>query len=144
MIPKLLFAGVSLVFLGITSAHAGPCSIEIATFAKALASKDAGSGPTPGAQPPNQRPLSQSDQHPPNTLMREQTEGKATSPEDVRRQNAGQPTLAQPGSADADSVTVRTIGASNALRLAQLLDRQGREAECMEAIREAKQIVGPR
>ena len=45
--------------------------------------------------------------------MREQTEGKATSPEDVRRQNAGQPTVAQPGAAEATSVTDRTVGASN-------------------------------
>ena len=76
--------------------------------------------------------------------MREQTEGKATSPEDVRRQNAGQPTVAQPGASDGTILTDRTVGASNALNRAQLLDREGREAECMDAIREAKQMSGPR
>jgi hypothetical protein len=143
MIPKLLFAGIVLVFLGVTGANAGPCSIEIATFAKALASRDAGSGPPLGAQPPNHFPSNQSDRHPPTTTMGEQTDGKATSPEDVR-QNAGQPTSAQSGSADADSVTDRTVVAINALKLAQFFDRQGRQRECMEAIREAKQIIGPR
>ena len=134
MIPKLLLTYISLAFLGLTSANAGPCSLEIAELSKTLASKDAGSGPTPAAQPSNQHASNQSDQHPPNARMREQTEGKATSPEDVRRQDAGQPTAAQPGAADATSVTDRTVGASSALNRAQVLEREGREAERMDAI----------
>jgi hypothetical protein len=73
--------------------------------------------------------------------MKQQTEGKATSPEDVRRQTAGQPTATQQGTAaGADS----SMQASNALDRARTLDRQGKEAECMEAIREAKQLAGNR
>ena len=69
-------------------------------------------------------------------MMREQTEGKATSPEDVRRQNAGQPTAAQPGAANPSA----TIAVNDALKRAQTLAAQGKETECMEEVRKAKQL----
>src|SRR5262245_13917852 len=119
--PKGLLASVLLGFLFVGSANAGPCTNEIANLTKSLTSKDAGSGPTPGAQAPaNQRSSKPSDQHPPTTAMREQTEGKATSPEDVRRQNTGQPTAAQPGAANTNPD--KTTGVGDALKRAQMLD----------------------
>ena len=74
--------------------------------------------------------------------MKQQTEGKAASPEDVRRQTAGQPTAAQQGSAATKSEA--PMQASSALDRARTLDRQGKEAECMAAVREARQIAGQR
>ena len=71
-----------------------------------------------------------------------ETEGKATSPEDVRRQTAGQPTAAQQGGAATKSET--PMQASSALDRARMLDRQGKETECMAAVREAKQLAGQR
>jgi hypothetical protein len=53
--------------------------------------------------------------------MSKETEGKATSPEDVQRQGR-----------------IRT-GASNALALARKLDAQGR-AECMDAVNLAGEL----
>ncbi|HEY1364873.1 MAG TPA: hypothetical protein VGF60_21695 [Xanthobacteraceae bacterium] len=73
--------------------------------------------------------------------MRRETEGKATSPEDVRRQNAGQPTAGQPG---ATTGSGNAMEASNVLARARVLDRQGKEAECMQTIREAKRLAGSR
>jgi len=136
MKSKELFAGALLGVLFVGSASAGPCTDEIGLLAKSLSTKDAGSGPTPGAQAPNQRSASPTDQHPPTSAMREQTEGKATSPEDVRRQNAGQPTAAQPGAAN-PGVTIAT---DDVLKRAQMLDAQGKETECMEEVRKAKQL----
>jgi hypothetical protein len=139
MTARPLLASVLLGVLFVGSANAGPCANEIANLTKSLATKDAGSGPTPGAQASaNQRSSNPSDQHPPNTAMREQTEGKATSPEDVRRQNTGQPTVAQPGAAN--TTPDNTTGKGDALKRARMLDAQGKEAECMQAIREAKQL----
>ena len=74
--------------------------------------------------------------------MKQQTEGKATSPEDVRRQTAGQPTAAQQGASATKSET--PMQASSALDRARVLDGQGKEAECMAAVREAKQLAGQR
>ena len=76
--------------------------------------------------------------------MRQQTEGRATSPEDVRRQTEGQPPAAQQGTSGAAARTDSPSQASSALDRARVLDRQGNEAECMEAVREAKQFVGSR
>ena len=39
----------AVLALGIATAQAGPCSDQIDNIRKILASKDAGSGPTPGA-----------------------------------------------------------------------------------------------
>ena len=52
MKPIELFAGALLALLFVGSASAGPCTDEIAILSKSLSTKDAGSGPTPGAQGP--------------------------------------------------------------------------------------------
>jgi hypothetical protein len=92
---KVLFGSVVLLALGVGTATAGPCTGEIDNLTKLLASKDAGSGPTSGgaggAHP------SAAGQHAPTAAMSQATGGGAASPEDVRRQTAGQPPAAQQG-----------------------------------------------
>ena len=85
-----------------------------------MAVSDAGSGPT-GARP---APTAgdQKGQHPATSLMSKETEGKATSPEDVQRQT-------------------RIKGeASNALALARKLDAEGRP-ECTDAVDIAERLL---
>jgi hypothetical protein len=139
-----ILAGIALCAVGIGPATSGPCTLEIDSLAKALAAKDAGSGPTPGASGGTQSEARPSGQHPPTAVMRQETEGKATSPEDVRRQTAGQPTATQQGTTGAAPGRGNTIEASSTLDLARMLDQQGKEAECMKAVQEAKQLSGPR
>jgi hypothetical protein len=120
--------------------------MEIDGLAKTMAAKDAGSGPTSGAGGAVQstaRPADQP-QHPPGAIMGQETQGKATSPEDVRRQTAGQPTTTQQGTTGAAAGPGNTLEASRKLELARSLDQQGKEAECMAAVGEAKQLAGPR
>src|SRR3954464_46148 len=90
-----ILAGMALFASSVSSAIAGPCTTEIDGLTKTLAAKDAGSGPTRGATGRTQEPTGASAQHPPPAAMSQETQGKATSPEDVRRQNQGQPTAAQ-------------------------------------------------
>ena len=132
-----ILANIALFALGVSSATSGPCGNEIDSLSKILAAKDAGSGPTAGAASGTPSAASPSAQHP-------QTEGRATSPEDVRRQTEGQPPAAQQGTSGAAPRTDSPSEASSALDRARELDRQGREAECMEAVRAAKQFVGSR
>lgn len=176
----LVFAGCAVFALGST-AQASPCSEQIDSLTKVLASKDAGTGPTSGAGSPRTA-TGQAGQHPPTTAMSEQTQGIATSPEDVRRQTAGQPPAAQqqttgtakehpptaamdqamqsqaapqggpPATAAMSAATesqmppretaTNTSEASIALDRAREFDRQGKDAECMDAIGEAKRLSG--
>jgi hypothetical protein len=142
----LISAGAALFALGIGPAMAGPCTAEIDTLAKTIAAKDAGSGPTSGASAAAQPPASgaQQQQHPPGAVMSQEAQGKATSPEDVRRQTAGQPTATQEGTTGAAAGPRPGMEASSALDRAREFDRQGKEAECMEAVREAKLLAAPR
>ena len=77
---------ISCLVLGMTGgiAYAGPCT-----------QKDAGSGPTVGANSQAQTPGTGAQQHPPTAAMSSATQGKATSSEDAQRQEQGQPTAAQ-------------------------------------------------
>jgi hypothetical protein len=134
-------AGIALLALGAGSATAGPCTTEIDNLAKVIAAKDAGSGPTSGTTGATRSEATPPAEHPPTAVMRQQTEGKATSPEDVRRQIEGQPPAAQQGTTGV-ATTGGTSEASNMLSRARELDRQGKEAECMNTLQEAKQMVG--
>jgi hypothetical protein len=138
-----ILASTALFALGVASATAGPCTVEIDSLTKTLAAKDAGSGPTSGSVG-TQSAARPADQHPPTALMGEEVQSKATSPEDVRRQTAGQPTAAQQGTTGAATEPSNILAASSALNRARALDQEGKEAECMEAVREAKQLAGPR
>jgi len=141
-----VLASVALFAFGAGSAAAGPCTMEIDNLAKTIAAKDAGAGPTSGVAGGAQstvRPSGQQQQHPPTALAGKETEGKAASPEDVRRQTAGQPTASEQGRSGA--ATGGDPGElSRKLEEARALDRQGKEAECMHAVSAAKQLTGPR
>ncbi|MEH2512778.1 hypothetical protein V1291_004132 [Nitrobacteraceae bacterium AZCC 1564] len=175
----LIFAGCAIFALN-GAALAGPCSEQVDSLTKALASKDAGTGPTSGAVS-TRTTTGQAGQHPPTAAMSEQTQGIATSPEDVRRQTAGQAPAAQqqttrsaehpptaamdeatrsqaapPGGPPATAAmsaatesqmpprdaTTNTSEASAALDRAREFDRQGKEAECMNSVGEAKRLSG--
>jgi hypothetical protein len=139
-----ILATIALFALGVASANAGPCATEIDNLTKALAAKDAGSGPTAGASGGTHTTTTAPGQHPPTSVMRQETEGKAASPEDVRRQTTGQAPAAQQGAAGTTATTGAPMPASSALERARTLDQQGKEAECMAAVREAKQLAGAR
>ena len=140
-----ILAGIALFGLGVSSAAAGPCGSEIDSLTKTLAAKDAGTGPTAGpAAGGTPSAASPSGQHPPTSIMRQQTEGRATSSEDVRRQTEGKPTAGQQPTTGAAPKTESPSQAGIALDRARTLDKQGKEAECMEAIREARQLLGSR
>jgi hypothetical protein len=179
-----IVATIAVCALGVSAAAAGPCTTEIDNLTKVIASKDAGSGPTPGAG--GTHATADTSAHPPTAAMSEAAKGTATSAEDVRRQTAGQPTAGPQGTgspaqhpptaamsqatqgqtapvttgehpptaamseatraqaAPPASASSANIGeASAALNRARILDQQGKEAECMEAVRQAKQLRGP-
>jgi hypothetical protein len=60
-----VLASVAVYALGASSATAGPCTTEIDSLAKVIASKDAGSGPTPGASAGTPTTGQPSSGHPP-------------------------------------------------------------------------------
>ena len=140
-----ILAMIALFWLGVSFATAGPCGSEIDDLTKILAAKDAGSGPTAGpASGGTQSSSGPSGQHPPTSIMGQQTVGRATSPEDVRRQTEGQPTADQQPASGTAAKNESPSQASSALDRARTLDKLGKETECMEAIRDAKQFLGSR
>jgi hypothetical protein len=139
-----IVAGIALVGSGLSPAISGPCTMEIDGLTKTLAAKDAGSGPTVGATGQANAPTGSSAQHPPTAVMGRETQGKATSPEDVRRQTQGEPPAAQQGMTGTAGKSDRMDQADKALEQARAFDRQGKEAECMDTVRRAKELAGPR
>ena len=116
---KLMAISAAALALGSVSASAGPCTQQITALSKQMAASDAGAGPTGARQAPTAG--DQKGQHPATSLMSKETEGKATSPEDVQRQT-------------------RIKGeASNALALARKLDADGRP-ECLDAVNIAERL----
>jgi hypothetical protein len=84
-----------------------------------------------------------SEQHPPTAAMNSAVEGRATSPQDVRSQTAGQPTAAEQAQGRRSPVAGDAPAASAALSRARILDQQGDETNCMDAVDEAKrQLTG--
>ena len=85
-VRHVLFAGCTAIFLGGT-AFAGPC-----------ANKDAGAGPTPGAQAQTSTTGtagSRNETHPPTSSMNKASDNLATSSQDAQRQTQGRPTAGQ-------------------------------------------------
>jgi hypothetical protein len=117
-----LMAAATVIALGSASASAGPCAQQISALTKELAARDAGAGPT-GASP-GPTAGDQKGQHPPAAIMGQQTEGRALSPGDTRRQSGVM------------------SGASSALALARKLDDQGRP-ECHDAVELASELLKP-
>jgi hypothetical protein len=121
-IATKLAACAAVLALGAANAGADTCSREIADLTKALAAKDAGSGPTTASPAPMAG--DQKGQHPGTSLMSKEAEGTATSAEDVQRQSG------------------LLADASRELDHARSLDAQGNEAACMNAVKAAKQRAG--
>src|SRR5262245_66594354 len=120
---NILLASGMLFALGMVPASAeGPCRDQIDQVAKLIAAKDAGSGPTTGT--PEPMASDQKGQHPGTSLMTKEAEGKATSPEDVRKQ------------------TGALVDVSAALKQARTFDQQGKETECLETVKHVKQLAG--
>jgi hypothetical protein len=150
----LLTAAAAVLLLTAGSATAG-CSDEIASLEKALSSMDAGMGPTAGADAADSADV-EAQTAPaagaaPGTeatpAMSEVAEGKATSPEDVQKQNEGQPTAADAAAADEGSQTSE-VGradspgdASDLLAQAKEHEQAGREEDCLSAIEQARQHI---
>jgi hypothetical protein len=85
-VRHILFAGCSAMLLSGT-AFAGPCT---------TANKDAGSGPTPGAQTSTTGTAgSRTETHPATNSMNKASDNVATSSQDAQRQTQGQPTAGQ-------------------------------------------------
>lgn len=122
--------------LGLGPAMAGPCTTEINNLTKTLSAKDAGSGPTSASG----SSAASSGQHAPTSAMGKQAEGKATSPSDVRRQTQGQQTAAD--QAANGRAAAEPTDAHAALARAKEFDQQGKEADCMASVRQAKQLSG--
>ena len=140
----LMLTSLALLSWIPSAAHAGPCATEIETVTKSLAAADAGSGPTLGqGTTRTQAPSSSSGQHPPAAVMRRETEGKATSDQDVRRQTQGEPTAAEQGRRGAGA-NDKMAQVDNALQRARDFDSQGKESECMDSARKAKELLGQR
>ena len=89
-IRQLLFSSGTALLLGTGIAQAGPCN---------TASKDAGSGPTPGYDNEttgNQTTgVAASSEHPPTSRMNRATDNVAASSQDAQKQMQGQPTASQ-------------------------------------------------
>jgi hypothetical protein len=83
-LTKVMAISTTAVALASVSARAGPCTQQIAALSKQMAVSDAGSGPTGARSAPTAG--DQKGQHPATSLMSKETEGKATSTQDVQRQ----------------------------------------------------------
>jgi hypothetical protein len=95
---------------------------------------------TTGMAPPA---APKAEEHPPTAAMNQATQGSAASPQDVQRQNQGQPTAAQEVQgqiSDAHGIAA----AMAALERARMLDQHGREADCQSAVGQAKLLSGAR
>jgi hypothetical protein len=78
--------------------------------------------------------------HPPTAAMNRETPG-AASPQDVQRQTQGEPTAA--GQVQGQISRSHEMARAMAeLERARLFDRQGEEAECLQALGRAKLLVG--
>jgi hypothetical protein len=146
----LLAAAVAALFLAGGSANAG-CSDDIASLEKALSSMDAGMGPTASGDGADSADI-EAQTAPaagevPGTeatpAMNEVAEGIATSPEDVQKQNEGQPTAADAAADGQTSEVARAAPGDASDLLAQAKEhlQAGREAECLSAIEQAKQHI---
>ena len=73
--------------------------------------------------------------------MNQATQGGAASPQDVQSQNRGGPTAAQQAEGARRPASDQLASTQAALEQARNFDRAGQEAQCMDAIARAKQLV---
>jgi hypothetical protein len=82
------------------------------------------------------------EQHPPTAAMSQATQGGAASPQDVQSQTRGGPTAAQQAEGARRPASEKLAAAQDALEQARTFDRNGQQAECMDAIERAKRFAG--
>lgn len=92
-----------------------------------------------GMQPPSSSQSTAPQQQPPTAAMGSATYGTAASSQDVQRQTEGRPTAAQEAQGQLPRTGSDHSAAFAALEQARALDAQGREADCMQAIGQARQ-----
>jgi hypothetical protein len=161
----LLLGSCAFLALQIGTAVAGPCTAEIESLRKTLASTDAGAGPTAGATAnPGQHPptaaMSQADpsttastsaaksnqpQQPPTATMNTAATNLGTSDATSKPREEHPPTAAMNQAtqgAGASGTASGKADASAALEQARTFDKAGQESQCMDAIRQAKQLAG--
>jgi hypothetical protein len=138
-----IIAAVAFILKG-TAAEASQCNFEISNLQKLLTSSDAGMGPTgnPVAQPSTAGVATMPETTtPPTAGANKALEGKAASPEDVQRQNEGQPTAGDtPSTGQMPPANTRL--AQESLARAQELNKAGKEAECQNEVNKAKAAFG--
>jgi hypothetical protein len=133
----------ALLAVPMSAARAGPCAAEIDSVNKLMGARDAGAGPTTGAGGAAvAQPAAPRAQHPPTAIIGQQTQGEATSPQDVQSQNRGGPTAAEQAQGARRPAAEALASAQAALEEARTLDRASKEAECMDAIGRAKRFLG--
>ena len=136
MKPALMLASCAFLALQIGTAAAGPCTGEIESVSKILAAKDAGSGPTATTNP---------GQHPPTAAM-SAADPSTTASTTAAKSNQPQqpPTAAMDQAAHGSAVAGASgkAGASAALERARNFDQAGQEAQCMDAVQQAKKLAG--
>jgi hypothetical protein len=142
ILNSVIIAG-ALLAVPISTAAAGPCTAEIENVTKLMAARDAGAGPTTGAGgAAGAQPAEPRAQHPPTAIIGQQTQGEATSPQDVQSQTRGGPTAAEQAQGARRPAAEALASAQAALEEARSLDRAGKETECMDAISRAKRSLG--
>ena len=138
------------LLLVVGTASAKVCTTEIESLEKTIASSDAGMGPTnTGAtttQPSTSAATATGETPkvpgtPATAAMNETAEGIAMSPEDVQRQNQGQPTAADAAKAGQTTPAAGPSPALMSLQRAKDLDKAGNEAECMTEVQKAKELL---
>ena len=110
----------TLFFVGVAAAEDAPCNQEIMDVTKKLAASDAGSGSTTLNSPV----VAPTHRYPGTARIGEDAQDKASSAQDVERRFRAK------------------SDASQALEHAHSLDVQGKEAECMNEVMNAKQLAG--
>jgi hypothetical protein len=111
---SVLLTCATLFVLGVAHAQEGPCNQEIMDLTKKMAASDIASGSTT-----LYAPLAA-----PTQLQLEAAQGKAAAAQDVERRSRAR------------------SDASQALEHAHSLDVQGKEAECLTEVMNAKQLAG--
>ena len=161
MKSALMLASSALLALQLGTAAAGPCTGEIESVSKILAAKDAGSGPTattnPGQHPPTaamtaadpsttastSAAKSNQPQQPPTAAMTSATTNLSTNNPAAtsREEHPPTSTMNQATQGSAASASAKS-SASAALEQARNFDKAGQEAQCMDAVQQAKKLAG--
>jgi len=159
MKSALMLAGCAFFALQLGTAAAGPCTGEIESVSKILAAKDAGSGPT-GATNPGQHPptaaMSAADpsttastsaaksnqpQQPPTAAMTSATTNLNTGAAATKPREEHPPTAAMDQASHGSATSAGKSGAAAALEQARSFDKAGQEAQCMDAVQQAKTLA---